>query len=60
MEKWNTGLQPTKQEVMPSQPIQKRRGGLFLTITLLYNTYPINTHASELIVDIKYLELRGK
>ena len=36
-------------------------GGLLLTITLLFSAYAINTlNSTELIVDIKYMERRGK
>ena len=62
MEKWNTRLFfKTKQEVMQSQPIQIRRG-IFQKDSLSPLLFCIEfiPLTNELIVDIKYMELRGK
>jgi hypothetical protein len=65
MEKRNTRLiLKTKQEVMQSPPIQIRRGifqgdshsPLLFCIALI----PLTNELSRAVVDIKYMELRGK
>ena len=65
IEKWNTRLfLKTKQEIMQPQSIQIRRGifqrdslsPLLFCIALI----PLTTSWIELIVDNKYMELRGK
>jgi len=54
----------TKQEVKQSQPIQTQRGkfqGDFLSPLLFcIAPTPLTTLLKDLIVDIKYMKLRGK
>jgi len=54
----------TKQEIKQSQPIQIRRGKFqgdcLLPLLFCIAPTPLTTPLTDLIVGIKYMELRGK